>query len=220
MSNRIAPGTVPIVQHLGIPRANPILRKVVFDLDDVLWGYADHLMRQIRIPYQKHIEFKVEEDPLLAPEERERLQAAFGEVRFCGGLEFYPGLSGIMNLQRYGADPQIKSNSFSREIADYKLHRLAEALPELPTEKICLEVIGPQTTTQKDFDDDAFAVVDDCPYHIACSKAAFNIMPIHPWNQTAKARRLVAGKKVFYVPAGDISIICTLLQSLLLECIA
>lgn len=195
------------------------LRKIIFDMDDVLWGYTKYVMSQVNIPYEKHIDFNVAKSPLLTPEEKQRFWHAYGDPSFCKNVQFYPGIRGLLQLPRFGAEPWIKSNSRNREIADFKFDCLTTTLPELPAEHIVLNLIDQPTTSAsgKVYDEDTFAVIDDSPYNILGSPAKYNIMPMHPWNQSREARAMLAHKNVYYIPAGDISIICALLQSLLLD---
>lgn len=193
------------------------LRKIILDMDDVLWDSQRAFLTWAGIPYEKHIEFQTEKSPLLTPDERQKLLQAYSHLDCIKDLPFYPKLELFKELADYGGVIYVKSNSFTQEIADYKLIRLTEALPWLPAQRIELRIINQKTALGKSYDEDIFAAVDDSPYNIVTSPARYNIMLIHPWNQSSKAKQMVVGKNVFYTPTGDIEAICNLLQSLLID---
>ncbi len=180
-------------------------RKVVFDIDDVLWGLTHRVVQQLSIKYQDWITFQVLQNERYSMETRIAINNAFRDPATFANMQFYTGVERIMDIEEYGAIVQIKSNSFSEAVAVSKRQQLLCAIPGLREEQLYLPIVDEHTTMQKRFDDDTFISIDDSPSNIAGSPACFNFMPYTPWNVTNEARMLVASKRVTRYPQEDLN---------------
>lgn len=193
----------------------PELRKVVFDIDDIVWGSQRVVAREFNIPFELLDEFHILENSKLTYEQRLAINAYYGGPKFGRNIEFYPGFEKILELEKFGAIIQFNSNGFSVTALNDKRDRIRAVLPNVRPEQFRFNLVDGSTTIKKKFDDDSFIVIDDSPYNIAQSPALHNIMPIVPWTQTAKARQIVRDKNVHYVPEGDLESIYNLVRQLL-----
>lgn len=191
-----------------------VLRKTVFDIDDTIWAYTYQVAKLAGIPYDDWIDFHTL-NPKLTQAQKEAATAAYHSVEPFRNMVFYDGLEDILRLEDYGAFVQFKSHSFAQELLDLKAWNLKDVLPQLRPEQLILSVTSVERNTEKEFDDDTFIIVDDNPYATAKSKAPHIIMPRTPWNQTEKARALLAHKSVTFVPSGDLRAVYRVIVELL-----
>lgn len=162
--------------------------KVVYDVDDVLWGLNQRVMKLLDLDIARSIEFRISASPTFTPSEQQAILACFHDAKIFEHIKFYPGARQILAVEPYGATVRIHSNCFTDAIAAEKRHQLERLLPTLKPAFIKLATITPETN-RKRIDQDAYIFVDDNPYNIATSTAKFNFVPEWPWNQTEKARQ-------------------------------
>lgn len=188
--------------------------KVVFDIDDTIWPYTQKIAKMADVSYEDWIDFHTL-NPRFTSEQKDKITAAYHSPDPYREMVFYDGFADILQLEAHGALVQFKSNSFTQELLDLKEEHLRAVLPQLRPEQLILCVVDVAQNTQKRFDDDTFIIVDDNPHSIAKAKAPYAIMPQVPWNQSAEMRALVAHKRVFYVPSGDLPAIYRIVIDLL-----
>lgn len=151
--------------------------RIVYDVDDVLWSLDRRVFGQLGIPLEKHIEYRIQDNPLLTPAEREAVMAAYCDQQTFVDIEFeLPAASEIFRPEQLGAHVEIRSNCYSQAIADQKAMEVARLFPDLRPDQLILQTISTKTY-RKDLRDDTFIFVDDSPYNIAKSDARFNIIP-------------------------------------------
>lgn len=192
-----------------------ILRTVVFDIDDIVWGGQRRVAARLGIPFELLEEFHILENQRLTEAQRLAVNNCYRDPSFYRDIPFFPGFERILELEKFGARLQFNSNCFSQEALESKRDQIRIVLPDARPEQFRFNLVDGSTTIKKKFDDDSFIVVDDSPYNIAKSPAPYNIMPIVPWTQTPKALEMVSGKKVFYVPEGDMEAIYRVVRQLL-----
>ena len=183
-------------------------RKVVFDIDDVLWGLTHRVVQQLSIKYQDWITFQVLQNERYSMETRIAINNAFRDPATFANMQFYTGVERIMDIEEYGAIVQIKSNSFSEAVAVSKRQQLLCAIPGLREEQLYLPIVDEHTTMQKRFDDDTFISIDDSPSNIAGSPACFNFMPYTPWGSHAgrkQARDTLSARGSEWLDRSDCS---------------
>lgn len=189
--------------------------KTVFDIDDVAWDLSGTVAKKVGVNYEDLIDFHILQNERLAMEKRLAINDCYRQMETFQNMQFYPGFDQVMDLQKIGALIQMNSNSFSVEVRDSKISQIFAAAPGVWYDHLRFNVVDEKTTLKKRFDDDTYILVDDSPYNVAISPATWNIMPCVPWNQTTKARAVVRGKTVIYVPAGDFRTIIRLVANLL-----
>lgn len=178
-------------------------KKVKFDLDDVGWLLVRRVSERTGIPYEMLDEFHTMENERLTLEQRETVVACYKDPEIFRDIEFLRGFNELMELEKHGALVGINSNSLSHGVIDVKRPQVMAQLPTMPEERMFFGLVNEHTTIRKDFGDDVYIVVDDSPYNIAKSTAEHCIMPRRPWNQTAKAKQMVAHKQVYYVDCEE-----------------
>lgn len=201
--------------HQDSQKVITLPKLVVWDIDDIAWDLQGRVAKQLGIPFQDLVEFHILENTLLTMEQRLAVNDYYRDPSHFRNIEFYDGFERVTELEQHGARLQFNSNSFSATVAEDKKSQIRTFVPHARPEMFCFNVVDGNTTIKKKYPDDSFIVIDDSPYNIALSPAPYNIMPIVPWTQTAKAKALVAAKKVFYVPQGDLEAIYRLVRQLL-----
>lgn len=186
----------------------PVASDIVIDVDDTLWDFSGRISRITGVPLEDMIDFRVNLNDRITPEQQEAMYAAFADPTVFENIEFYPGIEKINNLKIQGLDVKILTGSSSSRIAEMKKPQLAAVLPDLPAG---YKVFSRQNILKNN--GRILMMVDDNPYEVACSQASCNIMPIRPWNQTEKAMKMVADRNVIYIPAGDLGLLANLIYN-------
>lgn len=176
---------------------------VVYDMDDVLWGYSEVAARYAGISLSEWTDFHIEKIEALAEEKRKELRAVVGRTDFYDEIEFYPGVEDILQICELSERVHviINSNVISQEAAIIKRQRLMETIPGISDQNMVFGLVGngeKKTMLNKRIDPGTFIFVDDSPYNILTSPAVANIMPQKPWNTTQGAKKLLFGKAAFY----------------------
>ena len=178
--------------------------KVVYDVDDVLWGLDDYVMEFLGLDINDNIEYRISKSPIFTAKERKAIIDCFCDAKMFENMEFYPGADKITDVEKYGATVRIHSNCYSDAIAEQKRRQLYALLPQMKRSFIKLLTVSP-TADQKQVDQDAYIFVDDCPYNVALSMAKFNFVPRKPWNLTTKAKDTMTadGKQILEAETCD-----------------
>lgn len=180
-------------------------KKVLIDIDDVVWGLNKRIAERFNISYGLLTDFYVLQNENLSLALRQRINQAYSDPKTFQNMEFYPGFQDLFDLQSYGAQVILKSNSFSMGVIMEKRHQLLTKIPNLREEQLQLMLVDQHTTTKKAIGPDIFSATDDSPYTIAKSSAQHNIMPRQPWNQTSKAHDMILPKNVIFFERGNLS---------------
>lgn len=184
-----------------------MLRKIIFDMDDTLWGLDEKAAKMADIDYNKLVTYVSEENPLLTTAEKQRLISAYNSKELFKNIQWFDGIERINTLK---ADVHIKSNIFLQEIDQIKRTQLNNVL-QIPNENIHLDLVT--DPKQKHIDPDTFIFVDDSPHNIIRSNAKHNIMLKHPWNTSSYGTAIIGSKPVIMIDSLNdiIDVIETLL---------
>lgn len=188
-----------------ISQSTPKPKKTIIDIDDVVWGLNKRIAERFDIPYGLLTDFYVLQNENLSLDLRQKINQAYSDPETFRDMEFYPGFRDLFDLQRYGAEVILKSNSFNKGVIVEKRRQLLAAVPGLREEQMQLMLVNQHTTTKKAIGPDIFSATDDSPYTIAKSSAQHNIMPRQPWNQTSKAQDMIQAKEVRFFERGNLS---------------
>lgn len=153
-------------------------RKVVFDLDDVLWPLNYVACQLLNIDYSKMVTFGIGDKSELTADEYERLTNLFEDPELWKHIKWEEKALDIYKLERYNAEIYIDSNCKNQDVADFKRSFLSNTL-QIPDERIILNV----TQSPKVVKSDTFIFVDDLMTNIQNSRATHNIMPTKLWNR-------------------------------------
>lgn len=176
--------------------------KTVWDVDDIMWRQNLEAGRACGIPFEKLIDFHVNENYLLTPEEQAALNARYAAPEHFRDIPWCDGLARIPDLAEYGVRSQVNSNTFSAEGRDLKVTSLRRQIPRLDELEQRFGLVNDKTTVKKRFDDDAVILVDDSPYNAAKFPGPIIVTPMTPWIATEKAQGLLRGKEVHYFTYG------------------
>ncbi len=168
----------------------PMSKKIIFDVDDVLWPLTDSVFDRSSIPCC-HGDFHIQSTDLTL-DQQAKILAGFQDPENFKNIEFYAGAKDITRPMQLGYEIQINSNSYNEEIREHKRRQLLEFIPELTEHNLQLSLISESKDhshlKQKRVGSDVLIFVDDSPYNIGSSRAKINIIPRKPWNINHKAR--------------------------------
>lgn len=176
--------------------------KVTWDVDDVFWRQNYYAGLRCGIEFEKLIDFHVNENPILTPEQREALNAQYAKPEHFRDIPWGAGLARIPDLAQYGVHSQVNSNTFSPEGRDLKVMQLRQQIPRIDELEQRFGLVNDKTTVKKRFDDDALILVDDSPYNAQIFPGPYIVTPFTPWIRTDKAQALLTGKEVHYFTYG------------------
>lgn len=169
--------------------------KVVYDIDDTLWGLNKKVCERLNIDEEKIIKFEIYGIDGLTKSQQDAIIKEYGNADNFRNILWYDGVLDILEIEKLGAKVHIKSNSVSEEIANLKYKQLKKIL-DIEDERIHLHVIKTKDCKKKELDNDMEIFIDDSPYNIVNSTAKVNIMLNHPWNMGKDAEEILNGKKV------------------------
>ncbi len=162
--------------------------KIIYDIDDVLWGLNFRVMERLGLEYAKITDVDYARTDF-SPEESERVFRAYEDPELFVDMDFYPGIERLLDVEKYGAEIYINSCACSDAVVKQKYQEMRRALPNLKTERLNIHSIAGQTKYAKTIDANTLIFVDDGPHNIARSQAKYNIMPRKPWNTSESAKR-------------------------------
>lgn len=188
-------------------------RLVVFDNDDTLCNTLDVILAAAGLNPEDFTDYHTELNPEIGLAGMRRLEQAFLREDLYGLIEYDPSVKRMDEIVKLGAPVYIESNTVSQKIGEIRRQQLLSHIPALQAESIHMNVITQEQSLQKVIPKNTFIFVDDSPYNVAISTAEINIMRARRWNITKKARRMVASKRVIWLPDLDkiIDMICELL---------
>lgn len=170
-----------------------VKRKIVFDVDDILWGLNKIATDKANIDYNKIVVYSAKENYLLTEDERRRLLEVYSDPDTFRYINWYDGVEDIIRLEQKGAEVYINSNSFNIEISELKRKQLKSIL-DLPDDRLILNVLT--DCKKKEIGDGVWCFVDDSPHNIASSTAVYNIAVKTPWNTSKHALDVIGDKDV------------------------
>lgn len=176
--------------------------KVVFDVDDVLWGLNEKSCSVTGINPDDIVTFRIMENPILNMEQKKRIYESYGNPDVFKNIQWYSGVEKINLLADYGIDVYINSNSLTEEIRNLKYKQLREIL-NIPEERITLNIIGVGCYKPKPITEEIAIFVDDSPHNIAGSFAQLNLMPTKPWNKRKESMEEATGKNIIKMECLD-----------------
>ena len=163
------------------------IKKIVFDIDDILWNLNERASSLANVYYDRLITYRIEDNYILSDEEKARMHDTYNRTDLFENINFNPGVEEINDLN---ADIYINSNVYSHDVTELKRQQLRKIL-NIPDDHYIFNLITPSTSqTPKRISSDTFIFVDDSPYNIIKSDAAYNIMIKKPWNISLQAMEL------------------------------
>lgn len=160
-------------------------KKVIFDMDDVLWHLNVKAAKMAGIDINKLTHFLMYDNPNITENERERMLAVYSGTELYKNIEFNEQIVWLVNFIHNNFteyETEIISNCASQEIKNIKLPQLMDVV-DLPEERIHLNVIDIETgSTKKKLPEGIFLFVDDSPHNIVLGDAIHRIMPARVWN--------------------------------------
>lgn len=169
--------------------------KVVFDVDDTLWGLNDRVCASLSINKSVIHDFSIRRNKSLTDAEKSALLKAYSDVDFFRNIKWFRGIEMLNKLFKDGVDIHISSNCMTADIASVKTEQLLHKLV-LPQSNIKMNIISSDSSLKEV--EDAFILVDDSPYNICKSNAKYNILIRQPWNTSLNAYETMAGKTLIY----------------------
>lgn len=169
--------------------------KIVYDIDDTLWGLNKKVCEKLNIDENKIIKFEIRGIGELTEKQQDAIIKEYGNADNFKDIDWYEGVLDILKPEALGAEIHIKSNSVSKEIAKLKYTQL-KSLINISDDRLQLHIITAKDCKKKKLDGDMDIFIDDSPYNIANSTAKINIVLNHPWNMGKDAEEIMKGKKI------------------------
>jgi hypothetical protein len=171
------------------------IKKVVFDIDDILWPLVDTVCDKLKIDINLITDFVIKDCYLLSQKQIDDITNMFKDVNTWNSMDFYKGAKDITKISRYGVEVVVNSNCMSQAIGDSKKAQINKHI-DIPEKDVRCNVIQLHTVTKKPLDADTDVLVDDSPYNVAGSPAKLNIIINKPWNTSPKAKKIMQGKNI------------------------
>lgn len=174
------------------------IKKVVYDVDDVLWGLNVRVAKLMGIDIKMITHFKVWDNKLLSSTQHDQMLSIYHDNKTFENIVWHDGIEELPEFEKAGVEVCINSNCLTERMAVLKTEQLLAKIP-LKKENIKCNVIDTSTCTKKKIDEDTDILVEDSPYNIAQSPAKINILISCPWNMTDEAREIMKGKSIIRV---------------------
>lgn len=175
--------------------------KVVYDVDDTLWGLNDFITKLHGIDIRKIKRYKTIENDELTEEEKRLIIGSYGDPDIFKQLLFYEGCERVFDLQVFQmADIWISSASLNDAIRDIKRERLKE-LPNIDMGHVVLTSGSDPFQGRVPGD----ILVDDCVKNILDHDFTYNIMLDKTYNHSEEDAQAIidSGKNVIRVFSLD-----------------
>lgn len=169
--------------------------KIVYDIDDTLWGLNKKICEKLNIDENKITKFEIHGIDELTKAEQDSIIYEYTNSDNFRNICWYKGIYDILAPEKLGAQIYIKSNSTSKEIAELKYIQIKQLI-NIDDSRLQLHIITVGECKKKELDSDMEIFIDDSPYNIANSTAKVNIILNHPWNTSMDALEIMAGKNV------------------------
>lgn len=175
---------------------------IVYDVDDVLWGLLENIALAGGLnPAFCTAVFRIRENWLLSRSEQEYIIETFSDAKIFRDIKFYPEAANILRPEELGAKVVINSNSFNAEIGELKINQLLQAIPNLESENIQINILDYQHANHKPLSEKTTILIDDSPYNVATSPALMNLMPENIyWTHNPKSKEIVQHQPVTWLP--------------------
>lgn len=174
------------------------IKKIVYDIDDVLWGLNKRVAKNIGIDENKITHFVIHDNYLLNKEQQDAIMSEYRKNETFENIEWYDGIEDILKPTKLGIDVLINSNCLTERMAELKTEQLMNVI-NIQKEKIRCNIINPSIATKKKIDEDTDILIEDSPFNISISPAKLNILIDHPWNSSEHALELIKNKNVIRV---------------------
>lgn len=171
------------------------IKKVVFDIDDILWGLNQRVADRLGYNNNYITNFLIHENKHLSTKLKNDIIESYHDLSIFENIQWYEGISEIVNIEQFGTCVFINSNCMTKDIADSKKSQLLDVV-DINPERIRCNVIKAKNCNTKIIDDDTDILIDDSPFNIAQSKARLNILINHPWNISEEAIKIMEGKDI------------------------
>lgn len=177
--------------------------KIVFDIDDTLWGLNQHIGDDTGVVLSSQLTvYNPLDNKNLTTMQKSYMMTAYKHIETYKNIKWYEGVERINQLYLAGYDIEIKSNCYSEEIAHTKVAQLMQIL-NLPENAYNMQLITDADIGKKEIGEDVDIFVDDSPYNIATSKAKVNLVLKKPWNTSEWANGIIGDKVVLYFDTFD-----------------
>lgn len=156
---------------------------VAVDVDDVFWPFNERVAEVARINYRDIVTFATKDNPVLSPDEKRRLYAAYSTPGLHKNMDFYPGAEHFGRLVR---DPRLSAWICSNSLGWGTICDKARNLRDLLANDWCrfnkmFSEITMEAAHEKRFPPDLWTLIDDSPHNAVASGAAHILMPRHPY---------------------------------------
>ena len=190
-------------------------KKVVFDIDDILWPLNKRAAKMADIAYDDLVTYSIDDNPRLNEAEKLRLRDVYLDPSLFEDINFYDGIERINDLD---ADVYTNSNVFSRKAEELKKQQLMRKL-NIPAENYIFNRVT-EDNAKKQIGPDVYIFIDDCPHNIMHSDAVYNIMRTMPYNEHMKNCDIYDRnhKKKNIIFCNDLNQIITTIERLLAQC--
>lgn len=169
------------------------MKKIIFDVDDTLWGLNKKICKKLHISYDIITTYSAYDNYKLTKKEQVLMLKEYGNPKMFQNISWFQD---VEKLNELNADIYINSNSSNQECTNQKLKELLKIL-QIPKENIIINVLdNKEKIKEKRIAKDTYIFVDDSPYNILTSDAVYNFMLKQPWNQTEEAKKLISHKNV------------------------
>ncbi|MBO5435938.1 hypothetical protein J6A31_09100 [bacterium] len=166
-------------------------RKVIFDIDDILWPLNEKMCEITGIDINRIIHYNIDTNPLLTEEERDLIRKTYRSDKLFYDIKWYPGIERINSID---ADVYVKSNAMTQSAADIKYMQLIQVL-DLPDSHIDISVT--LDAYSKKIPTDTYIFIDDSPHNLAISPASHNIALNKPWNTSDDMLKILHETRLF-----------------------
>ena len=174
------------------------MRKVVFDVDDILWPCTKKVYRKAGADYLLAVTYDTNMNPFLSERQKSDIINIYRDEDTFKDIVWYSAAYELMSLESYNWAVYVNSHAFSERVKEIKTEQLIYALG-IPEERIHIDVVGGFDGKKITSDTDVF--VDDSPYNLFSSNAAQNFTISMPFNISNEGLRLLANKNVQYFPS-------------------
>ena len=153
--------------------------KVVYDLDDTVWGLNDVVYRRrMGLDPQIATYYNFIDNPSLTDEQKKHIRMLYENPDVFCECEFYPGVERIYDLEKTGcADVWICSSCLNEQVMDVKIHRLYHEVPNINKTHLRLSCDGSHKRESGNI------LVDDRLQNIINEDFTYNILIDKPYNQ-------------------------------------
>ncbi len=172
-----------------------MIKKIVYDIDDTLWGLNKKVSEILGIDENKITSFRIRENHLLSKEIQEAILNEYHKDSTFENIVWYEGVEDILMPEEFGSKIFINSNCLTERMIYLKKTQLLSVV-DIPEQNIKCNIIDHSKAMQKEIDKDTDILIEDSPYNIAISPAKINIVINHPWNMSESANEIMKSKNI------------------------